>query len=425
MEGPRPFVVTVASEKGGVGKTTIATNLAVYLKALREDLPVTIASFDNHFSIEGMFAIGPRPCGGSVADLFAGAPVAELARLGEYGVQYIPSARILDPPDDDTARLGRLLTASPPEGVLILDTRPILDYFTLSALRCADLVLVPVKDRSSLLNAASLRNALAGAQGRMWLIPSLIDARLRLRGGVGMEEFLRACAEERDYQVADVFISKSPKVEGLATDFSSTVRPVLSHARGTAVHGQLHSLALFVLERLDAGGVAACTLLPPPPFPDVPPGRLRRLLPGCPACGQFPGKEAHLLFDVRGRRRGFVHAECLQSALESTGLLPFPEGTEAFALEISEGSSERGSIFCHLLSDAGSPLLSEPVGDEAAGMLLPLLEWGTGKGAGRMIHELVILSALTGSPAEMLRDPPWRRFARLRRGAARELLGRF
>ena len=47
----RPFVVTVASEKGGVGKTTIATNLAVYLKALHEDLPVTIASFDNHFSI--------------------------------------------------------------------------------------------------------------------------------------------------------------------------------------------------------------------------------------------------------------------------------------------------------------------------------------------------------------------------------------
>ncbi len=60
MEPGRPFVITIASEKGGVGKTTLATNLAVYLKALAEDLPVTIVSFDNHFSVDNMFAIGPR-----------------------------------------------------------------------------------------------------------------------------------------------------------------------------------------------------------------------------------------------------------------------------------------------------------------------------------------------------------------------------
>ncbi|MBW1686958.1 MAG: P-loop NTPase, partial [Deltaproteobacteria bacterium] len=47
---PRPAgvraVLAITSNKGGVGKTSLATNLAIYLRALREDLLVALVGLD-------------------------------------------------------------------------------------------------------------------------------------------------------------------------------------------------------------------------------------------------------------------------------------------------------------------------------------------------------------------------------------------
>ena len=235
----RLFVIAVASEKGGVGKTTIATNLAVYLKALREDLPVTIASFDNHFSVDQMFALVP-PSERNVAALFEESPPTDLVRLGQYGVQYIASSRRLQPPHHPPEWLRHKLDSMDLAGILIFDTRPILDWYSEAALLAADLVIAPVKDRAALINTEALRQVLAtvGHSERLWLLPSLVDTRARLNAEVRVHEFIAYAARERDYQVLDIFISKSPKVESLASGFSSSVRPVLTHARNTAVHPQ-------------------------------------------------------------------------------------------------------------------------------------------------------------------------------------------
>ena len=69
-----PYVVTVLLGKRGVGKTTLATNLAIFLKALDEELPVSIFSFDNHFTVDKMFHIKGQPCTGDVADFLQGTP---------------------------------------------------------------------------------------------------------------------------------------------------------------------------------------------------------------------------------------------------------------------------------------------------------------------------------------------------------------
>ncbi len=89
-----PYVVTISSEKGGVGKTTLATNLAIYLKAIDEDLPVTLLSFDNHLSVDRMFRIGRGRERATVRDLLTGDHgVEDLIELGQYGVCFIPSWR--------------------------------------------------------------------------------------------------------------------------------------------------------------------------------------------------------------------------------------------------------------------------------------------------------------------------------------------
>src|SRR5512141_2511465 len=90
-----PYIITISSEKGGVGKTTLATNLAIFLKALDENLPVSIFSFDNHFTIDKMFAIKGQKPDRDVADLLLETPGHDLLCTGQYGVNYIPSSAAL------------------------------------------------------------------------------------------------------------------------------------------------------------------------------------------------------------------------------------------------------------------------------------------------------------------------------------------
>lgn len=424
----RPFVVTIASEKGGVGKTTIATNLAVYLKALREDLPVTIASFDNHFSVDQMFALGPRP-ENSVADILSGGLTDALAVLGQYGVQYIASSRRMQPPSHDPHWLRQSVHSASLPGILILDTRPILDWFTEAALLAADLVLAPVKDRAALVNAGALRQVLTAVEraDRLWLLPSLVDTRARLNAEVRVHDFLVYAARERDYQVMDIHISKSPKVESLASGFSSCIRPILTHARNTAVHGQLKQLAEFVLSRFDdepSLGSGSRDGLVPAALNEGAVGHRRRLARECPhCCRQSLLTAGHFYFDLRSRRRGFIHPSCFDQISDGLNLDDIDDLENLVALTI-DGPGLLGPecrLTAHLFHTDGGIAVSNEIEFYGRKSLVELLSMITGQSLDAAYRELILVDRAILTADAQLADDAYRRFARRRRQIAREL----
>jgi hypothetical protein len=255
-----PYIVTISSEKGGVGKTTLATNLAIYLKALHEDLPVTLLSFDNHFSVDQMFRINRQPERGDVTGLFTGSNPDDLVETGEYGVQYIPSSKQLhslrQELNDPTA-LARALATSSLGGIIIIDTRPDLDIYTQSSLYAADRVIVPVKVAPSMDNCRHIYeffDAHGISRRPLRILPCLVDNRIHFDGPFSDPyQLLKAYAINRGYRCMEGFIAKSPKVESLNTNPEGKIYPILSHGRQTEVHVQMTHIARQVyLTMLDA-----------------------------------------------------------------------------------------------------------------------------------------------------------------------------
>ena len=259
--GPLPFqVLTVTSNKGGVGKTTVAANLAVYLRALREDVPVLLLGLDEQLLIDRMFAIGSGIPAVTVAGALRDGSFASAVRLGQYGVHYVPSSPHISKLKleiADVLHLQKALLRSGWHGLVIIDTKSDFEILTRNAVVASDLCIVVVNDHASLHEARRVFEFLdqrgRGPDGARVLF-SLMDLRVRYREE-GTQDILALLLSEvrrRGYPHFPTFISRSPKVESLYTNPSGRALSVLHGAQGSIVHRQMRYLAGDVLEALES-----------------------------------------------------------------------------------------------------------------------------------------------------------------------------
>ncbi|MFC6488245.1 ParA family protein [Nitratireductor sp. GCM10026969] len=151
----RPRIITVANQKGGVGKTTTAINLATALAAIGER--ALIVDIDPQGNASTGLGIDRQARMISSYDVLTGAAgVAEAAmETAVPGLSVIPSTLDLlgiemeiSEAADRVLKLRRALREAPegiPYSYVLVDCPPSLNLLTLNAMAAADSILVPLQ----------------------------------------------------------------------------------------------------------------------------------------------------------------------------------------------------------------------------------------------------------------------------------------
>ena len=260
--GQRRFrVVTVASNKGGVGKTTVATNLAVYLRALHESLPILILGLDEQNTLDRMFAFDRATYPDTIATALRTGDLAAAVRLGQYGIHYVPSS-----PDitelkreiDDPFYLQRILLGTDWPGVVIIDTKADVEILTRNAIFASDLTLVLVSDHASLNEAQRIFELLSQwhlPRERARILLSMVDRRIKYQNAESEDVLALLVSEIRSlgYPLFESFLSRSAKVESLLTNPERRAFSILHGAPHSLVGLQMRHLAEDVMAMLAPG----------------------------------------------------------------------------------------------------------------------------------------------------------------------------
>jgi len=389
-----PFVVVLAAATVGAGQSTLAENLAVYLKGLAEDLPVALISFDpgqdpaQTFEIAGQQAV-------EVSKLFAGDGLEARLTLGQFGVEYLVAGVL---PDIKPCELRRLLLATRLPGILIIDAGPLMDPAASAALQAADLVLAPVRNAAGLAPLARIRSELkaGGGNDQMFcLIPALIDD---CRAQQRQLDLLRFAAAERGCQVLDDEFVRDDRLPQATAGAGGSI---LTRMPDSPAHRMMKVLAGYTLRKFTLGPDQMCRQ-ERLRIDAVLPRRAKRITLQCPLCQRLAWQDsAHYCESLPQRRRWLLHADCLNALLADRRLQPLWLLAERQSLVLRTGIEGTG------LSPQLRLLLAGPSGALLeAEQFLPALEsdWqvlvrhATGRTLAEQLPAVIMIyPAITGS----------------------------